>query len=68
MNLRLGKRRNEDWDQLRARLVAETSQYISEALKHPELGVRIPMAPAGSGRFPPSLTHAFWEPILFDWR
>ena len=66
MDLRWRRRRNEDWDELRARLVAETSQYISEALKHPEIAVRIPMAPAGSARFPHSLTQAFWEPVLFD--
>jgi len=66
MELRWGKRRFEDWDELRARLVAETSVYLTEALRHPELAVRIPMIPAGSGRFPPSLTRAFWDPVLFD--
>ncbi|MEW6200192.1 MAG: hypothetical protein AB1601_16190 [Planctomycetota bacterium] len=66
MELRWGKRRFEDWDELRERLVAETSVYLTEALRHPELAVRIPMIPAGSGRFPPSLTRAFWDPVLFD--
>lgn len=66
MDFRWRQRRLEDWDELRARLVAETSTYLTEALRHPEVAVRIPMIPAGSGRFPPSLSRAFWEPILFD--
>jgi hypothetical protein len=56
----------ESWDELRARMVAETSAFLTEALRHPALIVRIPTIPAGSGRFPPSLTTAFWDPILFD--
>ena len=59
-------RREESWEEMRARLIAETSIYLTEALKHPELAVRIPMIPADSARFPPSLTRAFWEPVLFE--
>jgi hypothetical protein len=66
MYLRRGKGRTETWEELRDRLVAETSAFVTEALRHPELAVRIPMIPADSARFPPSLTHAFWEPVLFD--
>lgn len=66
MNLRLGKHRTESWEEMRVRLVAETSLFLTEALQHPELAVRIPMIPAGSGRFPPSLTRAFWEQLLFE--
>jgi len=66
MDLRLTRRRDENWDELRARLVAETSAFIAEGLRHPEFGVRIPMIPTESGRFPPSLTPAFWDPVLFD--
>jgi hypothetical protein len=66
MYCRLGKRHDEDWEELCARLVAETSAFLTEALRHPELAVRIPMIPADSGRFPPSLSHAFWDPILFE--
>ena len=58
------KRRHESWEEVRARIVAETSAYITECLRHPELAVQIPIMPAGRGRFPPSLTYAFWEPIL----
>ncbi|MFO0838678.1 MAG: hypothetical protein U1D55_09110 [Phycisphaerae bacterium] len=60
------KRRTESWEQVRARMLAETAQFISECLRHPELAVRIPTIPAGSGRFPPSLTAAFWEPLLIE--
>ena len=66
MLLRPGKKRRETWEEARARLVAETSVFLTEALRHPELGVRIPMIPAESGRFPPSLTLAFWDPVLFE--
>lgn len=60
-------RRTEDlWAELQARLVAETSAWLSEALAHPEQAVRIPTIPAGSGTFPPSLARAFWEPVLSD--
>lgn len=47
-------------------MVAETSAYLSEALQHPELAVRIPVVEAGKGRFPPSLARAFWEPLLVE--
>lgn len=60
------KRRNESWEEQRARLIHETSAYLTECLRHPELAVRIPIIPAGSGRFPPSLTTAFWEPVLTE--
>ncbi|MBP7746777.1 MAG: hypothetical protein KA383_11670 [Phycisphaerae bacterium] len=66
MHLRRFKRWHETAEEQRARLVAETSAFLTEALQHPELAVRIPMIPAGSGEFPPSLTRAFWEPVLFE--
>jgi len=66
MNLRPARRRFETWEEMRARLIAETSAFLTEALRHPELAVRIPMIPAGSGRFPPSLTRAFWDNVLFE--
>ncbi len=54
------------WAELRARMIAETSSWITEALTHPEQAVRIPTIPAGSGTFPPSLAQAFWDPVLFE--
>ena len=65
MDFRLHRSRFETWEEMRARLVAETSAFLTEALRHPEWAVRIPMAPAERARFPASLTSAFWEPILF---
>ena len=65
MDFRLHKPRFETWEEMRDRLVAETSLFLTEALRHPELVVRIPMVPADSARFPPSLSRAFWEPVLF---
>ena len=59
-------RRSETWEQMHARIVAETSEYLTECLRHPELAVRIPVIPAGTGTFPRSLTQAFWEPVLSD--
>ncbi len=66
MDLPWTKRRHETWEETRARLIAETSAFLTEALRRPELAVRIPMIPAGAGRFPPSLTRTFWEPVLFE--
>jgi hypothetical protein len=66
MQRRRGKQRSETWEELRDRLVADTSAFLTEALRHPELAVRIPMIPADSARFPPSLTVAFWDAVLFD--
>ncbi len=61
---RLPERRDETWEELRARVIAETSAFLTECLRHPELAVRIPIVPAEQGRFPRSLTTAFWEPVL----
>ncbi len=60
------KSRSETWEQTRARLVAETNAWLTEALQHPELAVRIPMVPADSARFPPSFSRAFWAPVLLE--
>lgn len=49
---------------MRARILDETSTYLTECLRRPELSTRIPMIRSGSGRFPRSLTPAFWDRIL----
>lgn len=59
-------RDRETWEELRARMIAETSAYISECLRHPEYAVTIPVALAGTVEFPPSFCAAFWGPVLFD--
>lgn len=66
MHVRRQRRRDDSTEAMRRRLVEETSAYLTECLKHPELATRIPIIQAGSGRFPPSMTPAFWERVLFD--
>jgi hypothetical protein len=63
---RLLRKSTTDWDLMRARMIAETSAFITECLRHPELAVRIPTVPVDKGRFPPSLSEAFWNPVLED--
>lgn len=58
--------RPETYEQLRERLIAETSAYLTECLQHPEYAVRIPTIQAGKGRFPPSFAASFWDEILTD--
>jgi hypothetical protein len=62
---RFREQKDESFEAMRRRACAETSLFIDECLKRPELAPRIPSIPAGSGRFPPSLTQAFWDLILF---
>jgi hypothetical protein len=64
MKPRSFRRRRDDEEQMGPRAVAETSAFITECLRHPELAVRIPMIRAGAGRFPSSFARAFWEPLL----
>lgn len=47
-------------------MIAETSDYITTCMQHPELAVKIPVIQAGTGEFPRSLSRAFWEPVLGD--
>ena len=54
------------WQRLRRRLLAETSAFLSTALDRPELGVSIPMIPAGKGRFGRAFAEEFWTRILAD--
>lgn len=66
MNIRFTPSRIETWEELRARILAETSAFLTEGLRQPEFAVRIPTIPSGSGRFPPSLAAAFWQPVLSE--
>lgn len=56
----------ESYEELRARMLDETAAFLTVCLRHPELAVRIPVIPAGKGRFPPSFSAAFWEPIFSE--
>lgn len=60
----LRRRFSGSWEELRSRMIAETSAFLTFCLQHPELTIRIPVIPAGSGRFPTSMAEAFWGPIL----
>lgn len=66
MESRLRKDRDELYQELCARIIAETSAYLTECMRHPELAARIPMVPADSGRFPPSFAMSFWNSLLLD--
>jgi hypothetical protein len=57
---------SESLDEMRERILEETSVYITECLRRPELAVRIPIIRCGTGSFPPSLARAFWDRVLFD--
>jgi len=54
------------YDELRQDMIAETSAYVTECLRHPELAVRIPIVICGQGSFPPSLALSFWSSVLND--
>ncbi|MDX2200305.1 MAG: hypothetical protein SF069_15200 [Phycisphaerae bacterium] len=62
---RLWPAKSETYEQMRARMIAETSDYLTECLRRPELAPRIPMIETGTGTFPPSMSKAFWDSILF---
>lgn len=66
MELRVRRKRDETYEELRVRMIAETSAYLTECLRHPEFAVYIPMVPADSNRFPPSFSMSFWDPVLLD--
>ncbi len=66
MRPRREKRSDDLWEEMRVRLIAETSAWLTDAMAHPERVVRIPTILAGSGQFPPSLSRAFWESALMD--
>lgn len=60
------EQRPESYEEMRSRLIAETSAYITECLLHPEYATRIPVVPVGKGRFPPSFAISFWKDLLAD--
>jgi hypothetical protein len=63
--MRLRQVGQEDlWQQIRRRILAETSSFLTAALERPELGVSIPMIPVGKGRFGRAFSEAFWSSVL----
>ena len=51
----------ETYDEMRQRMIDETSRYIEWGLAHPERIVRIPSHPVGQGEFPRAVSSWFWE-------
>ncbi len=66
MNRLFGRKPPRQRDELHQRILDETSAYLTECLRHPELAVRIPTVRAGRVRFPRSLSEAFWAPVLSE--
>lgn len=66
MERRGREQRAENYEEMRSRLIAETSAFITECLMHPEYAARIPVVQAGKGRFPPSFAASFWDALLAE--
>lgn len=66
MHVRLIRQPTETLDEIRRRIIEETSAYLTLCMERPELAVHIPVIQAGHGRFPPSMSEAFWNPVLLD--
>ena len=52
------------WQQIRRRILNETSSYLTTALQRPEMGVSIPIVIAGRGRFGKAFSEEFWGRVL----
>lgn len=59
-------RSDEYWDRTRRRMIAETEQFLTVALREPFRGPVIPSYPVGRGRLSASLAAVFWQRVLFD--
>jgi hypothetical protein len=59
-------RREEYWELRRRRMIAETGEFLTRALREPHFAPVIPSFPVGRGRFPPVLAMLFWKRVLFD--
>jgi len=56
----------ELWAQIRRRMLLETSVFLTNCLRRPELGVSIPIIRAGQGRFTKAFAERFWQQVLAD--
>jgi hypothetical protein len=54
----------ESWDEMRKRMLAETSRFIEWGLAHPDEVIEIPAKPVGMGGFPKEVGEWFWETVL----
>ncbi len=63
--MKLFPRKLVDWRTIRARIINETGDYITECLRNPDLAVRIPAVPAEKATWTPEFSAAFWSSILY---
>lgn len=60
-----GRSQTDALQSMRERLLRETGDYLTVCLRHPELGVAIPAAPATKARFSKAVAEHFWGQVLF---
>jgi len=58
------RRKLADWRVVRNRVIVETSDYINECLRNPDLAVRIPAKPAEKAYWPREFAERFWSSVL----
>jgi hypothetical protein len=54
----------ESWQEMRKRMLAETSRFIEWGLAHPDEIIEIPAKPVGMGGFPREVGEWFWSTVL----
>jgi hypothetical protein len=55
---------DDPYREMRERIVRETEEFLSEALRHPERVIRIPTVVVGRAVFTPQYAQAFWSSVL----
>lgn len=54
----------ESWQDMRKRMLDETSRFIEWGLAHPDEVIEIPAKPVGMGGFPREVADWFWNTVL----
>ena len=54
------------WALIRRRMLAETGEFLTLALRRPELAASSPISPFGKGHFSRAFADAFWQQVLGD--
>ncbi len=52
------------WQAIRRRILRETSSFLSEAVRRPDMGVSIPICVVGKGDFSKAFAEEFWRQVL----
>ncbi|MDA8375970.1 MAG: hypothetical protein M0Z50_02645 [Planctomycetia bacterium] len=55
---------SESYEEMRARMLDETSRFIEWGLSHPNRVPHIPAYPVGKGEFSANVKQWFWEIVL----